>query len=48
MKPLSEEQEKKLMAKIDFTGIENWEKSDQDLVKQLFIDFGRLFALDLE
>ena len=40
MKPLDEEQQMKLMTKIDLTSIENWEKADQDLVKQLFIDFG--------
>lgn len=46
MKPLDEEQQMKLMTKIDLTSIENWEKADQDLVKQLFIDFGWLFALN--
>ena len=46
MKPLDEEQQKKLITKIDLSGIENWEKADQDLVKQLFTDFGRCFTLD--
>ena len=40
MRPLNEEQQAKLMAKLDLTGIDNWEKADQDLVKQLFKDFG--------
>ena len=40
MRPLDEEQQRKLMTKIDLTGIDSWEKADQDLVKQLFTDFG--------
>ena len=46
MKPLDEEQQRKVMTKIDLTGIENWEKADQDLVKQLFTDSVWLFGLD--
>ena len=45
MKPLNEEQQAKLMTKLDLTGIENWTKEDQDLVKQLFKDFGQLFCI---
>ena len=40
MEPLSEEQQSKLMTKLDLTGIENWSKEDQELVKELFKDFG--------
>ena len=46
MERLNEEQQAKLMTKLHLTGIENWTKEDQDLVKQLFKDFGQLFTLE--
>ena len=46
MKPLDEKQQAKLMTKPDLSGIENWSRKDQELVKQLFKDFGQLFALE--
>lgn len=40
MECLDEEQQAKLMTKLDLSGIENWSEKDQSLVKQLFKDFG--------
>ena len=46
LEPLSPEKEKLLFEKIDLTGISQWEPADQEEVKELFREYGRLFTLD--
>ena len=46
LEPLSPEKEKLLFDKIDLTGISQWEPAEQEEVRELFKEYGRLFALD--
>ena len=46
LEPLSPEKEKLLFERIDLTGINQWEPAEQEEVRELFREYGRLFALD--
>ena len=46
LEPLSPEKEKLLFDRIDLTGISQWEPAEQEEVRELFREYGRLFALD--
>ena len=46
LEPLSPEKEKLLFKKIDLTRISWWESTEQEEVRELFREYGRLFALD--
>ena len=46
LEPLSPEKEKLLFERIDLTGISQWEPAEQEEVRELFKEYGRLFALD--
>ena len=46
MTPLGEEDQKKLNSKLDLDGIENWTEEQKEQVKQLFHEYGHLFALN--
>ena len=46
LESLSFEKEKLLFKKVDLTGISKWEPADQKLVRELFREYGKLFALD--
>ena len=46
LEPLSPEKEKLLFEKIDLSGIESWDREDQKQVRELFKEYGQLFALD--
>ena len=46
LEPLSPEKEKLLCERIDLTGISQWEPAEQEEVRELFREYGRLFALD--
>ena len=46
LEPLSPEKEKLLFKRIDLTGISQWEPTEQEEVRELFREYGRLFALD--
>ena len=46
MTPLPPEQQKKLISKLDLTGIEDWNQEDKKTVDELFKEYGRLFALE--
>ena len=43
---LPPEQQKKLISKLDMTGIEEWSQEDKRAVDELFKEYGRLFALE--
>ena len=43
---LSPEKEKLLFEKINLSGIKDWEPEDQTQVRELFKEYGQLFALD--
>ena len=43
---LPPEQQKKLISKLDLTGIENWSQEDKKTVDELFKEYGRLLALE--
>ena len=44
--PLPPEQQKKLISKLDLTGIEDWNQDDKKAVNELFKEYGRLFTLE--
>ena len=44
--PLPPEQQKKLISKLDLTGMEDWNQEDTKAVNELFKEYGRLFALE--
>ena len=46
LEPLSPEKEKLLFERIDLTRISQWEPAEQEEVRELFREYGRLFALD--
>ena len=46
LEPLSPEKEELLFKKIDLTGTNEWSSEDQEKVKELFREYGQLFALD--
>ena len=46
LEPLSPEKEKLLFEKIDLSGANEWSAEDQEKVKELFREYGQLFALD--
>ena len=46
LEPLSPEKEELLFKKIDLTGTNEWSSEDQVKVKELFREYGQLFALD--
>ena len=46
LEPLSLEKEELLFKKIDLTGTNEWSSEDQEKVKELFREYGQLFALD--
>ena len=46
MTPLAPEQQKKLIGKLDLTGIKDWNQEDKKAVDELFKEYGRLFALE--
>ena len=46
LEPLSPEKEKLLFERIDLTGVSQWEPAEQEEVRELFREYGRLFALD--
>ena len=46
LEPLSPEKEKLLFDRIDLTGISQWEPAEQEEVRKLYREYGRLFALD--
>ena len=43
---MSPEKEKLLFEKIDLSGANEWSSEDQEKVKELFREYGQLFALD--
>ena len=43
---LPEEKQNQLFAKIDLSGTAEWSSEQREQVRQLFIEFGSLFALD--
>ena len=46
LEPLSPEKEKLLFEKVDLLGTKEWSSEDQEKVKELFREYGKLFALD--
>ena len=44
--PLFPEKEKLLFEKVDLLGAKEWSSEDQEKVKELFREYGQLFALD--
>ena len=46
MTPLGEEDQKKLNSKLDLNQIQNWTEEQKEQVKQLFYEYGHLFALN--
>ena len=46
LEPLSPEKEKLLFEKVDLLGTKEWSSEDQEKVKELFMEYGQLFALD--
>ena len=46
LEPLSPEKEELLFKKIDLSGTNEWSSEDQEKVKELFREYGQLFALD--
>ena len=42
----SPEQQKKLISKLDLTGIEDWNQEDKKAVDELFKEYSRFFALE--
>ena len=46
LEPLSPEKEKLLFEKVDLSGTKEWSSEDQEKVKELFREYGQLFALD--
>ena len=46
LEPLSPEKEKLLFEKVDLTGISKWDPADQEDVRELFKEYGNIFALD--
>ena len=46
LEPLSVEKEKLLFEKVDLSGMKNWDTEDQERVRELFREYGQLFALD--
>ena len=46
LEPLSPEKEKLLFDRIDLAAISQWEPAEQEEVRELFREYGRLFALD--
>ena len=46
LESLSPEKEKLLFEKIDLSGANEWSSEDQEKVKELFKEYGQLFALD--
>ena len=46
LEPLSPEKEKLLFEKVDISGTNEWSSEDQEKVKELFREYGQLFALD--
>ena len=46
LEPLSPEKEKLLFEKVDLSGKKEWSSEDQEKVKELFREYGQLFALD--
>ena len=46
LEPLSPEKEELLFKKIDLLGTNEWSSEDQEKVKELFREYGHLFALD--
>ena len=43
---MSPEKEKLLFEKVDLTGISKWDPADQEEVRELFKEYGKIFALD--
>ena len=46
LEPLSVKKERLLFEKVDLLGMKNWDMEDQERVKELFREYGQLFALD--
>ena len=46
LEPLSPEKEKLLFEKVNLSGANEWSSEDQEKVKELFREYGQLFALD--
>ena len=46
LEPLSPKKEELLFKKIDLSGTNEWSSEDQEKVKELFREYGQLFALD--
>ena len=46
LEPLSPEKEKLLFEKVDLLGANEWSSKDREKVKELFREYGQLFALD--
>ena len=46
LEPLSSEKEKLLFEKVDLTGISKWDPADQEEVREVFKEYGKIFALD--
>ena len=46
LEPLSSKKEKLLFEKVDLLGAKEWSSEDQKKVKELFREYGQLFALD--
>ena len=46
LEPLSLEKEKLLFEKINLSGIKDWDPEDQRQTRELFKEYGQLFALD--
>ena len=46
LEPLSSEKEKLLFEKVDPIGISKWDPTDQEEVRELFKEYGKIFALD--
>ena len=46
MTPLGKEDQEKLNNKLNLEGIENWTEEQKEQVRQLFHEYGQLFALN--
>ena len=46
MTPLDKESQEKLKNKLDLSGTDEWSEEQKSAAQQLFVDFGRLFALE--
>ena len=46
LEPLSPKKEELLFKKIDLSGTNEWSSEDQEKVKEIFREYGQLFALD--